>query len=171
MANNTTTQHLEALIVEDGHQFAMVRKADLAALLQACKENPYQGRYIDTLGEVNRVMAEQSQVIDEAFGCIDRMGAAALKHGDERRRYMANNKALLARVAELERRTDSVPCAPGEYLVYFPEQYGVRGRYESCKLSAHGVWTIARNGSPIPEPRVADTGAAPLVCVPIGAGL
>lgn len=91
-----TTRHIKALLKDDGHQFAMVRKADLAALLQVADADPHQGRYLNQLGELRRTMAEQSQVIDEAFSTITNNARNARKHGDERRRYMANNRALLA---------------------------------------------------------------------------
>lgn len=171
MANNTTTQHIEALIADDGHQFAMVRKADLKALLFICNANPHQGRYLDTLGEANRTMAEMSQVIDESFSTISKMSLHALKHGVERKRYMANNRALLSRIAELESQRHRMECSPGAYLVYFPAQYGVKGRYVACNLSHHGSWSIARTGAEIPAPRVAavDGYTIPqLVCGPAG---
>lgn len=171
MANSTTMQHIEALIADDGHQFAMVRKADLKALLWICNANPHQGRYLDSLGEANRTMAEMSQVIDESFSKISKMSAHTLKHGVERKRYMANNKALLARIAELESQRPHLDCTPGSYLVYFPAQYGVRGRHEACHLSRHGSWSIARTGAEIPAPRVAavDGYSIPqLVCAPTG---
>jgi uncharacterized coiled-coil protein SlyX len=100
--SNATTDHLKALLKDDGHQFAMVRKADLAALLQVADADPHQGRYLNPLGEVNRTMAEQSQVIDEAFKTLRKNALIARKHGDERRRYMGNNRALLAHTEQLE---------------------------------------------------------------------
>lgn len=73
---NTTTEHLKALLVDDGREFAMVRKADLAAVMAASQA---MGRLL-----AKKYLAER-------------------KHGEERRRYMANNKALQARVTQLER--------------------------------------------------------------------
>lgn len=90
-----TTRHIKALLKDDGHQFAMVRKADLAALLDgAARRLSYD--VVNQFGELRRTMAEQSQVIDEAFSTITNNARNARKHGDERRRYMANNRALLA---------------------------------------------------------------------------
>lgn len=102
MANNTTTRHIEALIVEDGHGFAMIRKDDLRALWWACKSSPYQGRYVDQLGVLEREMTEVKRALGESEAWVAKMMVAARTHGDHRRRYMANNKALLARIAQLE---------------------------------------------------------------------
>jgi vacuolar-type H+-ATPase subunit I/STV1 len=95
--SDSTTQHLESLLKDDGHQFAMVRKADLAALLDTmyCFKAG-RGTFANKVGELRRTMAEQSQVIEEAFATIRKLSGHARKHGDERRRYMANNRALLA---------------------------------------------------------------------------
>lgn len=100
--NNTATQHIEALLVNDGREFAMIRKADLAVLLQIAKADPHQGRFLDPLAahkaEIDRLNRESNALRRIRFNQMQE----ALKHGAERRRYMANNKALLARVAALE---------------------------------------------------------------------
>lgn len=98
MTKHTTTQHIEALLVKDGREFAMIRKADLRALLDIAKSDPLQGRFLDRHGEYERKLAENREVIDECFAALERNARNARKHGDERRRYMANNKALLARI-------------------------------------------------------------------------
>lgn len=98
MTKHTTTQHIEALLVEDGREFAMVRKADLRALLDIAKADPHQGRYLDSLGEKNGRIRELESVCQEYFRDASKALKVEMKHGDERRRYMANNKALLARI-------------------------------------------------------------------------
>lgn len=99
---NTTTQHIEALLVKDGHQFAMVRKADLRALLDIAKADPHQGRFLDRHGEYERKLAENREVIEECFQALERNARTFRKHGDERRRYMGNNKALLTTVEAMQ---------------------------------------------------------------------
>lgn len=93
--SSATLNHLKSLLKDDGHQFTMVRKADLTAALQLVAIWD-EADWLKQLGELNRTMAEQSQVIDEAFSTITNNARNARKHGDERRRYMANNRALLA---------------------------------------------------------------------------
>lgn len=101
---NTTTEHLKALLVDDGREFAMVRKTDLAALMQIAQADPHQGRFLDPIGahkaEIARLAMESGALRKIRFNQM----RAALKHGEERRRYMANNKALMARVDELEKK-------------------------------------------------------------------
>lgn len=99
---STTTQHLEALLVDDGREFAMIRKGDLRALLQIANSDPHMGRYLEPLGELHRKADQREQVITESMQCIEKMSRIARKHGDERRRYMGNNRALLSRVDQLE---------------------------------------------------------------------
>jgi len=94
--SSTTTEHLKALLVDDGREFAMVRKADLAALVQIADTDPHQGRYLDPIGELRRTLADREAIIDELCETVKKNAVIALKHGDERRRYMANNRALLA---------------------------------------------------------------------------
>lgn len=95
---NTTTQHIRALLIDDGREFAMIRKTDLAALMQVADTDPHQGRYLDPIGahkaEIKRLNLANDGLLRLRFEA-DRN---ALKHGEERRRYMANNKALQARV-------------------------------------------------------------------------
>lgn len=100
MTTKTATEHMKTLLVDDGRRFAMVRKADLAALVAIAERDPHQGRYLDPTAELRRVMADQSVVIDEAFACIERNAANALKHGEERRHYRGNNRALLAQAEQ-----------------------------------------------------------------------
>lgn len=100
MTTKTATQHLKTLLVDDGRRFAMVRKTDLAALVAIAEMDPHQGRYLDPTAELRRVMADQSIVIDEAFACLDRNALNALKHGEERRHYRGNNRALLAQAEQ-----------------------------------------------------------------------
>jgi hypothetical protein len=100
--NNTTTHHLEALLVDDGHEFAMVRKGDLRALLQIANADPYMRRYLEPLGALHRKAEQREQVITEAMQRIEKMSRTARKHGDERRQYMANNRALLATVEGMQ---------------------------------------------------------------------
>lgn len=105
---NTTTQHIELLLRKDGHQFAMVRKADLCALLDIAKSDPYSGRFLDRNGEYERKLAEAAEVRDECFHALERQARNARKHGEERKRYMANNRALLATVEGLRESLDIV---------------------------------------------------------------
>lgn len=98
----TTTDHIKALLVDDGREFAMIRKTDLAALMQIAQADPNQGRFLDPIGahkaEIKRLELACSGFRKIRFNQM----RDALKHGEERRRYMANNKALQARVAALE---------------------------------------------------------------------
>lgn len=95
---NNATDHIRALLVNDGREFAMIRKADLAALMQIADTDPNQGRYLDPLASLRRRAWQHEQAMADAAKVMAKMRRDALKHGDERRRYMANNKALLARV-------------------------------------------------------------------------
>lgn len=101
MTIKTATEHLQALLVNDGHAFAMVRKADLQSAVDAllCFRGG-RGVFVNKLAELRRTMVDQSDVIDEAFSCIRSQGLNAAKHGDERRRYMGNNRALLAQAEQ-----------------------------------------------------------------------
>lgn len=94
---NATTQHIKALLIDDGREFAMIRKTDLAALMQIAETDPHQGRYLDPIGahkaEIGRLTRESNALRKIRFNQM----RDALKHGEERRRYMANNKALQAR--------------------------------------------------------------------------
>lgn len=94
---NTTTQHIRALLADDGHEFAMIRKTDLAALMQVCEgleggvKGYFAGRAADQAGALMRRVREL-EVVTANDSRVHQ------KHGEERRRYMANNKALLASV-------------------------------------------------------------------------
>lgn len=105
---NNATDHIRALLVNDGHEFAMIRKADLAALMQIADTDPHQGRYLNPLADASRKVAEARGVTGEAFACIEKMSRIARKHGEERRRYMANNRALLSHVDQLEAQVDGI---------------------------------------------------------------
>lgn len=98
----TTTEHLKALLINDGYEFAMVRKADLAALLQIAEADPHQGRFLDPLGELKSKIASTEWHNNYLSNHLVNKTRDAIKHGEERRRYMANNRALLARVSALE---------------------------------------------------------------------
>lgn len=95
---NTATQHIEALLVNDGREFAMIRKSDLSALLQIAKTDPHQGRLLDSLAVAKRRICTLERITDSYHRELVNANKDALKHGKERRRYMANNKALQARV-------------------------------------------------------------------------
>lgn len=95
---NTTTQHIHALLVNDGHEFAMIRKTDLAALMQIAETDPHQGRFLDPIG-AHKAEIKRLELACSGFRRIRfNQMRDALKHGEERRRYMANNKALQARI-------------------------------------------------------------------------
>lgn len=104
----TTTDHIKALLVDDGHEFAMIRKTDLAALMQIVKSADEKGRdpwyiYLDSTGSLKREIAflsERDRVLSKR---LIGFSLNAEKHGEERRRYMANNKALLATVEGIQR--------------------------------------------------------------------
>ena len=104
---NTTTQHIKALLVNDGREFAMVRKADLAALLEA-SGGTVDGRYVDLLGRKMRKIDDLKSALQFAKGEARAYLESAQKHGEERRRYMANNRALLSRVDQLEAQADGI---------------------------------------------------------------
>lgn len=97
-----TTDHIKALLVDDGREFAMIRKTDLAALMQIAETDPHQGRFLDPIGahksEIARLTRESNALRKIRFNQM----RDALKHGEERRRYMANNKALLATVEGMQ---------------------------------------------------------------------
>ena len=95
---NTTTQHIRALLVNDGHEFAMIRKTDLAALMQVADTDPHQGRFLDPIGAHKAEIQRLNLANDGLLRLRFKADRNALKHGEERRRYMANNKALQARV-------------------------------------------------------------------------
>lgn len=95
---NTTTEHLKALLVDDGREFAMARKADLKALIAMLEVGESIDSYLDYVGAQNNLIVERKKESDINANAMRH----ALKHGEERRRYMANNKALLARVEQLE---------------------------------------------------------------------
>lgn len=97
-----TTDHIKALLVDDGRDFAMIRKTDLAALMQIAQTDPHQGRFLDSLGDKNRLIDTLDCALKEAQGEAITYWRSGQKHGEERRRYMANNKALQARVEALE---------------------------------------------------------------------
>ena len=98
----TTTDHIKALLVDDGRDFAMIRKTDLAALIQIADADPHQGRFLDSLGDKNRLIDTLDCALKEAQGEAITYWRSGQKHGEERRRYMANNKALQARIDALE---------------------------------------------------------------------
>lgn len=99
---NTTTEHIKALLVNDGREFAMIRKADLAALMQIAETDPHQGGYLDPLGvlrsEVRFLQGRDDRLNKRLLSMLE----DAHKHGEERRRYMANNRALQRRIDTLE---------------------------------------------------------------------
>lgn len=98
----TTTDHIKALLVDDGREFAMIRKTDLAALMQIADADPHQGRFIDPIG-AHKAEIKRLELACQGFRRIRfNQMRDALKHGEERRRYMANNKALQHRVDALE---------------------------------------------------------------------
>jgi len=104
---STTTEHLKALLVDDGREFAMIRKADLAALMLIEDMGPHQWRFLDSVGE-HKAEIKRLEIACSEFRRIRfNQMRNALKHGEERRRYMANNKALLARNAVLEADMDT----------------------------------------------------------------
>lgn len=102
---NTTTQHLKALLVDDGREFAMVRKADLKGLMI-------------TIGK--GVLIER-------------------KHGEERRRYMANNKALLVRNDELSALNDQL-----EYSLELKERQKEAAWFTHISLSRKVIAAIRK---------------------------
>ena len=94
----TTTDHIKALLVDDGREFAMIRKTDLSALMAIAEKDPFLGRYLDPIGEFHYEAAcfsRREKILAEK---VNFLSITARKHGEERRRYMANNKALQARV-------------------------------------------------------------------------
>lgn len=94
----TTTDHIKALLVDDGREFAMIRKTDLAALMLIAQTDPHQGRFLDPIG-AHKAEIKRLELACSGFRRIRfNQMRDALKHGEERRRYMANNKALLAAV-------------------------------------------------------------------------
>lgn len=97
----TTTDHIKALLVDDGREFAMIRKTDLAALMQIAETDPHQGRFLDSIGAHKAKAREDAVTIEVMRKGSTRMLRDAFKHGEERRRYMANNKALQARNEQL----------------------------------------------------------------------
>lgn len=105
---NTTTEHLKALLVDDGREFAMVRKKDLRLYLHVLDQRQ-ENDPEDVLGQAlyrNAELRERIGKLELDNGQIAKYGETleshGKKHGEERRRYMANNKALLARNAILE---------------------------------------------------------------------
>lgn len=98
---NTTTQHIKSLLVDDGREFAMIRKTDLSALMAIAEKDPFLGRYLDPIGEFRyeaACFARREKILAEK---VNFLSITARKHGEERRRYMANNKALQARNEQL----------------------------------------------------------------------
>lgn len=94
----TTTDHIKALLVDDGREFAMIRKTDLAALMQIAQADPHQGRFLDPIGAHKVEISILELALTDARHEAQTYWASARNHGEERRRYMANNKALLAAV-------------------------------------------------------------------------
>lgn len=90
--------HVEALLVNDGHEFAMIRKSDLCALWHATQHDTR----LDRLAELQRMIDGLDRENKDLWHANWKLKRDAFKHGGERRRYMANNKALQARVAELD---------------------------------------------------------------------
>lgn len=98
----TTTEHIKALLVDDGREFAMIRKTDLSALMAIAEKDPFLGRYLDPIGEFRyeaACFARREKILADKVATLSLI---ARKHGEERRRYMANNKALQARIDALE---------------------------------------------------------------------
>lgn len=94
----TTTDHIKALLVDDGREFAMIRKTALAALAWAVEGGIYKDRYLDHVGWQQLKISDLEVALIDARHEAQTYWASARNHGTERRRYMANNKALLAAV-------------------------------------------------------------------------
>lgn len=99
---STTTDHIKALLVDDGREFAMIRKTDLAALMQIAETDPHQGRYLDPIGDHKSHVRVLEKALSDARHEAATYWASARDHGTERRRYMANNRALQCRIEALE---------------------------------------------------------------------
>lgn len=97
--------------VEDGNTLALITKADLADLVCLLDQCIATGggdllaqsltRNVELRNELSAVTGHCNTLAD----IVRRKDREARDHGDERRRYMGNNRALLARIEQLEATT------------------------------------------------------------------